>query len=61
MSDLNDSEHALKNYLAVIIGYTELLLQESAADDPRRGDYEEMHRAASRAVHLVNARQASGE
>ena len=48
-----DVEHALKNYLAILLGFTELLLDEAAPDDPRRADFEEMHRAALEAVKLV--------
>ena len=42
------------NYLAIIIGFSELLLQEAGADDPRRADIEEIHRAATAAVILVS-------
>jgi hypothetical protein len=49
------AEHKLMNYLAIIVGFSELLLQESAADDPRRADLEEIHRAATAAVRLVSA------
>jgi hypothetical protein len=52
-----DDDHALKNHLAIILGYAELLLQDSAADDPRRADFEEIYRAAVEAVKLVSARQ----
>ena len=48
-----DVEHALKNYLAILLGFTELLLHESAPDDPRRADFEAMHRAAAQALKLV--------
>jgi hypothetical protein len=49
-----DVEHALKNYLAILLGFTELLLDETAPGDPRRADFEEMHRAALEAVKLVS-------
>lgn len=52
-SDPHELEHALKNYLAIILGFSELLLQETAVDDPRRGDLEEIHKAAAAAVQLV--------
>jgi len=52
-----DNDHALKNHLAVILGYAELLLQESAPEDPRRSDFEEIWKAALEAVKLVSARQ----
>ena len=49
-----DVEHALKNYLSILMGFTELLLDESGPDDPHRADFEEMHRAASQAVKLLS-------
>ena len=49
-----DVEHALKNYLAILMGFTELLLDESGPGDPHRADFEEMHRAAA-AVKLLSA------
>jgi len=52
-----DVEHALKNYLAILLGFTELLLDETPPDDPRRSDFEEMHRAALEAVKLVSPPQ----
>jgi len=52
-TDPHEIEHALKNYLAIILGFSELLLQETAVDDPRRGDFEEIHKAAAAAVQLV--------
>jgi hypothetical protein len=61
MTSQDELDHALKNHLAILIGYCELLLQECQPDDPRRGDFEEMHRAALAAVRLVAARQEDGE
>jgi hypothetical protein len=52
-----DINHALKNYLASVLGYSELLLQESGPDDPHRGDFEEMHRAATAAVQLLSSQE----
>ncbi|HYT69073.1 MAG TPA: hypothetical protein VEL51_21800 [Vicinamibacterales bacterium] len=49
-----DAEHALKNYLAIILGYVELLLDEVEAGDPRKADFEEMKKAAAAAVALVS-------
>jgi hypothetical protein len=51
-----DLEHALRNHLAIILGYAELLLQDAAADDPRRDDFEEILRAARSALSLVTAK-----
>lgn len=42
-----ETEHTLKNHIAVIVGYCELMLEETALDDPRRGDMVEVHRAAT--------------
>jgi signal transduction histidine kinase len=55
MSNPRELEHNLKNHLAIILGFTELLLQESAPDDPRREDFQEIHKAAAAAVRLVSA------
>ena len=51
-----DVEHALRNHLAIILGYAELLLQDAAADDPRRADVEEILKAARSALTLVGAK-----
>jgi len=55
MTNPRDLEHKLKNHLSIILGFTELLLQEAAPDDPRREDFEEIHKAASAAVQIVSA------
>lgn len=55
----SDAEHTLRNQLAIILGYAELLVQDAAADDPRRGDFEEILKAARAAVQLVSAQDAS--
>jgi hypothetical protein len=52
-------EHALRNHLAIILGYTELLLQNAPAADPRREDFAEILKAARAALHLVSAKDAS--
>ena len=54
MTNPREREHALKNYLAIILGFSELLLQESPQDDPRREDFEEIHKAATAAVRLLS-------
>ena len=51
-----DLEHALRNDLAIILGYAELLLQDAAPDDPRREDFEEVLKAARAALRLVGAK-----
>lgn len=55
MTNPRQLEHNLKNHLAIILGFTELLLQEAAPDDPRREDFQEIHKAAAAAVDLVSA------
>ena len=55
MTKPRELEHTLKNYLAIILGFSELLLQDAAPDDPRREDLEEIHKAATAAVDLVSA------
>jgi hypothetical protein len=47
-----ETEHAVKNHLAVLAGFCELLLAESPADDQRRRDLEEMLRAARALVAI---------
>ena len=56
MMDSRAFDHSLMNQLAVILGFSELLLQESPPDDPRRGDLAEIHKAAKAAIQLVSAR-----
>jgi signal transduction histidine kinase len=49
-----DWRHELKNQLGIVLGFSELLLQEMPKDDPRRTDVAEIHAAAARAMELVN-------
>jgi signal transduction histidine kinase len=59
VADEEDFEHALKNYIAIILGYADLLLEDLAADDPRLPDIREIHKAATAAVALLNSRSSS--
>lgn len=59
MADEADFEHALKNYIAIILGYADLLLDDMAPDDPRLPDVREIHTAATAAVALLNSRSSS--
>lgn len=52
-----ETEHTVKNHLAVIVGFCELLLNEVPADDPRRADVQEIDRAA-RALMTIFRRDA---
>jgi signal transduction histidine kinase len=45
--------HDFNNVLTAIFGYSDLLLDGFAADDPRRSDVEEIRRAANRAAALT--------
>ena len=54
VSDKPEFEHELKNCLAIILGYADLLIEEMPADDPRVEDLSEIHKAASAAVALLN-------
>lgn len=45
--------HDFNNVLTAIFGYTDLLLDQMRADDPRRADVEEIRRAAERAAALT--------
>jgi hypothetical protein len=42
--------HRLKNKMAIILGFCELLLSEMAEDDPRRGDIMQIYEAAKSAL-----------
>jgi signal transduction histidine kinase len=46
--------HDMKNMLGIIIGYSNLLLDEMPADDPKRGDVDEIRKAGDRALALLN-------
>ena len=47
------NRHDFKNQLAIILGFSEILLAEAVAGDPRRGDFEEIHKAATAALDLL--------
>jgi signal transduction histidine kinase len=47
------SRHDFKNQLAIILGFAEILLAESAPFDARRRDLEEIHKAAVTALGLL--------
>lgn len=48
-----DSLHTFKNHLAIIIGFSDLLLSEMDEHDPRRKDVLEIHKAAHAALALL--------
>ena len=55
--------HDMKNYLGIIIGFANLLLDDMPADDPRRADVDEIRKAGDGALALLEKRPAaaSGE
>jgi hypothetical protein len=61
MADESDFDHTLKNQLAIILGYTDLLLADSSPGDARFEDLEEIHKAASHALALFDRRRGASE
>jgi hypothetical protein len=53
MTDDDKSRHDFKNQLAIICGFSEILIAEARPDDPRRQDLEEIHKAAVTALGLL--------
>lgn len=53
MTDDDKSRHDVKNQLAIILGFTEILLAEAVPGDSRRRDLEEIHKAAVTALGLL--------
>lgn len=49
----------MKNQLGIILGFSELLLDEMGSDDRRRVDIQEIHLAAGRALELLSDPDAS--
>ena len=57
MTDANGLQHTLTNYLAIILGFSELLIQDMPARDPRRADLDEIHKAATAALQIVASKE----
>ncbi len=51
--------HDMKNMLGIIIGYSNLLLDDMTADDPRRADVDEIRKAGENAVALLDTWDAA--
>jgi hypothetical protein len=45
--------HDVRNQLSIILGFSEILLQELSGDDAKRADLQEIHAAAERAMAAV--------
>jgi signal transduction histidine kinase len=54
MADSPEVEHTLRNHLAIILGFSEILMREASPEDPRLQDFKEIYKAAQAAVELVN-------
>lgn len=54
----DEFEHALRNQVAVILGFAELLLIDLTPDDSRTHDVREIQRAGRTALELIDARRA---
>ena len=54
MSHSRPFVHDMKNYLGIVIGYSNLLLEELPPEDPRRTDMDEIRKAGEAAIALVN-------
>jgi hypothetical protein len=46
-------EHDMKNMLGIIIGYSNVLIDDLPPDDPRRADLEEIRKAGESALALL--------
>jgi signal transduction histidine kinase len=47
--------HDMKNQLGIVIGFSNLLLDEMAPDDPRRADLDEVRKAGETALEILNS------
>lgn len=59
LTEADEFEHSLRNHVAVIIGFAELLLADTPEDDPRHGDLREIQEAARAALALIDRMPAS--
>ena len=48
-----DAEHSLRNHLAIILGFCEVMLRELPPGGTIRGDLDEIRRAATAALALL--------
>jgi hypothetical protein len=55
MTDQTNAEvvHLLKNHLAVIVGFCDLLIASATEGDPRTADLVEVHKAARQAMAVM--------
>ena len=53
--------HDMKNQLGIVLGFSDLLIQEMDLADARRADLQEIHTAATRAMELIAALPGAAE
>jgi signal transduction histidine kinase len=58
MSEQRSFAHDMKNLLGIVIGYSNLLLEDMPAGDARRPDLEEIRKAGEKALALLEGRHA---
>ena len=51
--------HDFKNQLGIVLGFSELLIDESADDDPRKSDLRQINKAAHAAMALLEQLKAA--
>lgn len=49
-----DPVHSFKNHLAIVIGFSDLLLSELPQDSPHRKDVQEINKAGHEALELLS-------
>jgi signal transduction histidine kinase len=54
MTDDDKARHDFKNQLAIIRGFSEILLGEASAGDPRHRDLQEIYKASVTALALLD-------
>jgi signal transduction histidine kinase len=54
MDDDRKFSHDMKNLMGIVIGYSNLLLDELPPEDVRRTDLEEIRKAGERGIALLN-------
>lgn len=54
-------EHTLRNQIAIVIGYCELLLGTLEANNPAREDIAEMEKAARTAMTMLRSRDETAQ
>lgn len=54
MSSQSRFVHDMKNQLGIVLGFSNLLLDDMAPDDPRRADLDEVRKAGEAALAILN-------